>query len=213
MTTVHTIEKDITPEHAEEIRLAQQTNEVGSWSVEEIESYILKNEEKAGFHVQANSLAADKAWAFVLFPDDQERDVDNYPVNFEHEHVIGRKNSFINNCRILLKRIDIMGTNKHPSKDINGDEFTLEFRVRRLIEDRKDMFEQYSLWARRFKRINAPTLAIDNTDKSLKDDESNSPYQKILLYLLTEASKLEYRRYRDQCCIQIRNTRAWRPVK
>ena len=124
MTTVHTIEKDITPEHAEEIRLAQQTTEVSSWGVEEIESYITKNEEKSMFHIQANRLAADKSWAFVLFQEDQERDVDNYPVNFEHEHVVGRKNNFINNCRILLKRIDNMGANKHPSKDVNGDEFT-----------------------------------------------------------------------------------------
>jgi NOL1/NOP2/fmu family ribosome biogenesis protein len=213
MTTVHTISKDVTPEHAEEIRLAQQTTEVGAWGIEEIEAYVTKNEEKSMFHIQANSLAADKSWAFVLFPEDQERDVDNYPVNFEHEHVVGRKNSFINNCRILLKRIDTMEANKHPSKDINGDEFTLEFRVRRLIEDRKDMFEQYSLWQRRWKRMNESSHAIENTDKSLKEDESNSPYQKVLLYLLTEASKLEYRRYRDQCCVQIRNTRAWRPVK
>jgi hypothetical protein len=214
MTTVHTIEKVLTPEHAEEIRLAQQSNEVSTWTIEEIEMYITKKEEEACFHIQANSLAADKAWAHrCLFPPDQERDTDGYPVNFEHEHVVGRKNSFISNCRLLLKDIDTREANKRPSKDINGDEFTLEFRVRRLVEDRKDMFEQYSLWARRFKRINAPTLAIDNTDKSLKEDESNSPYQKILLYLLTEASKIGYRRYRDQCCVQIRNTRAWRPVK
>jgi len=213
MTTVHTIEKNITPEHAEEIRQAQQSTEVGSWGVEEIEAYLTKHEEKIGLHARANTRASDLGWAFVLFPEDQARDEEGYPVNFDHEQVIGRKNIFINNCRILLKRIDNMGMNKHASKDVNDEEFTLEFRVRRLIEDRKDMFDQYNIWNRRFKRVNAPRQACDNTDKSLKEDESNSPYQKVLLYLLTEASRMDYRRYRDQCCTQIRNTRAWRQVK
>ena len=213
MTTVHTIEKEITPEHAEEIRQAQQSTEVGSWGVEEIEAWVTKHEEKIGLHARANSRASDLGWAFVLFPEDQERDEEGYPVNFDHEQITGRKNIFINNCRILLKRIDNMGINKQPSKDINDEEFTLEFRVRRLIEDRKDMFEQYVIWNRRSKRVNDCRQACDNADKSLKEDESNSPYQKVLLYLLSKASQMDYRRYRDQCCVQIRNTRAWRPVK
>jgi hypothetical protein len=215
MTTVHTIEKEVTAEHAEEIRLAQQVTEVGKWGVPEIEANLTKDETRAMFHIQGNTLAADKSWAFVLFPDGQERDADGYPTrsSFDHEQVIIRKNKFINNCRILLKRIDNLGANKHPSTDVNGDEFTLEFRVRRLIEDRKDMFEQYDLWNRRWKRMNEGTHAIDDSDKSLKEDESNSPYQKVLLFLLSKASQTEYRRYRDQCCVQIRNTRAWHPVK
>ena len=210
---VHTIQKDVSPEHIEEIRIANQSTEVSTWALEDIEMYLKKKEEEAGFHVQGNALAADKAWAFVLFPPDQERDVDKYPINFEHEHVIERKKQYINNFRILLSRIDVLDANKTPSKDINGEEFTLEYRARRLIEDRKDMFEQYTNWCRRFNRINRPTLVIDNTDTSLKEDETTTPYQKVLLYLLSEAAKLGYRRYRDQCCVQIKNTRAWRPVK
>jgi NOL1/NOP2/fmu family ribosome biogenesis protein len=61
--------------------------------------------------------------------------------------------------------------------------------------------------------VNNPTLAIDNSDTILKEDDSNTPYQKILLYLLHRAYQEGYRRYRDQCCVQIGNTRAWRPVK
>jgi len=79
--------------------------------------------------------------------------------------------------------------------------------------DRKEMFEQYRIWERRHNRINNPTLAIDNTDMSLKDDEDMSPYQKLLLYLLHRAYDEGYRRYKGQCCIQIRNTRAWRIIK
>jgi NOL1/NOP2/fmu family ribosome biogenesis protein len=75
------------------------------------------------------------------------------------------------------------------------------------------MYEQFRIWDRRFNRINNPTLAIDNNDSSLKDDETNTPYQKLLLFLLHEAYNEGYRRYRDQCCVEIRNTRAWKPVK
>jgi len=210
---VHTIQKDVTPEHEEEIRIANQTNEINAWTVAELETCISKAEKDAGFDIRGNTLASEKMWAFVLFPETQERDQDQYPMNYDQEHIKIRKDRFINSCRTLLTRIEALGANKTPSKDLNGDEFTLEFRVRRLIVDRKEMFEQYRIWERRHNRINNPTLAIDNTDMSLKDDEDMSPYQKLLLYLLHRAYDEGYRRYKGQCCMQIRNTRAWRIVK
>jgi hypothetical protein len=215
---VHITKKDCTPEHTEEIRLANQISEISSWTLEEMEDSITKAEKDAGLDVRANSLAADKAWAYVLFPPTQERTaVDKYPVNYEHEHIKIRKNHFINSCRTLLTRIDHLGASKNASRDINGDEFTLEFRIRRLITDRKEMYEQFRLWERRSNRINVPTLAIDNNDTSLKDDEATTPYQKVLLFLLSKAYDEGYRRYRDQCCVEIKAasipTRAWRPVK
>jgi hypothetical protein len=210
---VHTIEKEITSDHAEEIRLAHQNSKINSWTIEELESKLNDMETNAGFHIRGNTLAADKMWAHVLFLEDQERDGDGYPVNYTPEHVKLRKTQFINNCRTLMNRVDNLEANKRPSKDANGDEFTLEFRIRRLIVDRQEMFDQYRTWERRFNRINNPTLAIDNNDSSLKDDESNTPYQKLLLFLLHQAYAEGYRRYRDQCCVEIRNTRAWKPVK
>ena len=210
---VHTIEKEITSDHAEEIRLAHQSSKINSWTIEELESKLNEMETNAGFQIRGNTLAADKMWAHVLFLEDQERDGDGYPINYDQEHVKRRKIQFINNCRTLLNRVDNLDANKNPSKDINGDEFTLEFRIRRLIVDRQEMFDQYRTWERRFNRNNNPTLAIDNNDSSLKDDESNTPYQKLLLFLLHQAYAEGYRRYRDQCCVEIRNTRAWKQVK
>ena len=204
-----------TPEHAEEIRLAHQGAEVSSWSVSDIETYLTRAERDAGFHVKGNNLAADKAWVYLLFPNqNQERDSNRYPINFEHEHVVQRKKQYVNNLRIVISRVDVLAANKTSSTDVNGDECALEYRVRRLIDDRNELFNQYTCWVNRYARINTPTLAIDNTDKSLKDEDSKiSPYQDILLFLLTRAATERYRRYRDQCCVQIRNTRAWRPVK
>jgi len=210
---VHTIKKEITPEHAEEIRNANHNTEINSWDIFQIENCINFNENKAYFHIRANPLAAAQVWTRVLFPDDQIRDADGYPQGYANENIKIVKDRFINHCRMLMTRIDSLEASKMPSKDINGDEFTLEFRVRRLIVDRQEMFDQFKLWERRYNRVTNPTLAIDNTDSSLKDDEDISSYQKLLLYLLKKAYDEGYRRYRDQCCIQIRNTRAWRPVK
>jgi len=210
---VHTISKNVTPEHEEEIRIANQNSEVNSWTIQELESKILEAEKDAGFDIRGNTLAAEKMWAFVLFPENQERDQDRYPRNYEREHIKIRKERFINSCRTLLTRIDSLEANKVSSKDINGDEFTLEFRVRRLIVDRQEMFEQYNIWERRYNRINNPTLAIDNSDMSLKDDDKLTSYQSLLLYLLKEAYENGYKRYKGKCCTQIRNTRAWKPVK
>jgi len=213
MEEVHTIHKEITPEHAESIRNTKQTNEMNTWSLSDFENYISKKEKESLLHARGNSLAAAQAWAYVLFPMDHERDEDKFPKNFSELNIRGSNELCINSCRTILARIESMGINKNPSKDVNGDEFTLEFRVRRLIADRKEMFMQFQIWNKRFNRINNPTLAIDDTDTSLKDDETTSSYQKLLLYLLSEAYDAGYRRYKGHCCVQVRNTRAWRPVK
>lgn len=213
MKKTQTVTKVVTPEHAEEMRSASQNAEINAWTIEDIETHVTSAEQDACFHVRGNAAAVLTGWAYILFPSTQERDEEGYPKNYDHETIKIRKNRFIDKCRMLLNRVDSLGADKTPSNDINGDEFTLEFRIRRLIVDRQEMFEQYKIWERRFQRINFPTLAIDNSDTILKDDESNTPYQKILLYLLHRAYQEGYRRYRDQCCVQIGSTRAWKPVK
>ena len=103
---VHTIQKDVTPEHEEEIRIANQTNEVSSWTIQELETCITKAEKDAGFDIRGNTLASEKMWAFVLFPETQVRDQDQYPQNYEHDVIRIRKDRFINSCRTLLTRIE-----------------------------------------------------------------------------------------------------------
>jgi hypothetical protein len=46
----------------------------------------------------------------------------------------------------------------------------------------------------------------------MNDDDDNSPFQKLLLYLLSTTAKLDMRRYKGQVCQQILNTKAWKPV-
>ena len=210
---VHTITKDLTDEHAEQIQNAKQTNEMNSWTKVDIENYLKNMEKDALINIQANSIAAANGWSYVLFPKDQVRDTDNFPVDYVERQIRDKKDLYINGCRTLLARIEQMGIEKDSSKDINGEECTLERRVRRLINDRKDMFEQFRLWDRKYNRSTNPTFPIDNDDKSLKDDETTTAYQKLLLYLLSEAYDEGYKRYKGQCCVQIRNTRAWKPVK
>jgi len=207
------MKKDITPEHIEAIRNIKQANDISTWSEEEFENYISKKEKEAYLNVRGNPLAAAQAWVHVLFCKTQERDDEKFPINYEERKIRDNKDLYINACRTMLARIEYMGISKKPSTDINGDEFTLEFRVRRLITDRKEMFDQFKLWERRIERINNPTHHIDEKDVPLKDDDSTSSYQKLLLYLLSKAYDEGYRRYKGQCCVQIRNTRAWRPVK
>ena len=68
---VHTIQKVITPEHEEEIRIANHNTEISAWTVEELETHISKAEKDAGLDIRSNTLASEKMWAFVLFPEDQ----------------------------------------------------------------------------------------------------------------------------------------------
>ena len=210
---VHTINKDVTPEHIEAIRNVKQSNEINTWTEQDFDTYVLKMEKDALFHARGNFLAAANAWGYVLFPSDQQRDDDKFPTDYQERDIRDAKDLYINRCRNILAKIESIEISKNPTKDINGDEFTLEFRVRRLVKDRKEMFDQFRWWEKRFNRINNPTLAIDDSDSSLKDDETTTSYQKLLLYLLEKTYDEGYRRYKGHCCIQIRNTRAWRSVK
>lgn len=213
MRKTHTIQKTVSAKHAEDILNAHRMTEVNEWSQAELEQTIIKMETDALFDIRHNSLAAEKAWAFALFDETQERDATKYPKNYDLALVKSKKDAYITQCRTVLARLDKTGEGKLSTKDVNGDDFTLEFRIKRLIVDRKEMFEQFRLWERRNQRVNQPTLAIDNSDTPLKENENLSPYQSLLLHFLSSAYTEGYRRYGDFCCQQIRNTRAWRPVK
>ena len=76
MKQIQTISRDVTPEHAEEIRSACQSAEINNWTVTEIEEHVTNAERDACFHVRGNSPAVMTGWAYILFPSNQERDAD-----------------------------------------------------------------------------------------------------------------------------------------
>ena len=89
---------------------------------------------------------------------------------------------------------------------------TIVGRISRLIRIWKNMYDQFKSWLDNFGIYNFPTNA-EYIEPMPEFDDKKSAYQELLLFLLDQAYKEGYRRYKDHCCLQIGNTRAWRPVK
>ena len=214
MTT--TIEKNITPEHAEQIQIANNNQAICQWTSEQLLNYIDECEREIRLDVVGNTEVPAAAWMHILFPNTQERDSQGYPVNFDPDQIQRRKDRFITACREMLARSSMNDDRRTPSRDINGRETTVQRRIKRLIKFRQNMYNQYKLWEESYCLINNPSQA-SSVDTWLEDDEKNTPYQKLLLFLFNESYKNGYRRYRDHCCTEIisngHHTRAWKPVK
>jgi hypothetical protein len=212
MTGPTIIERELTPEHADEIKMENNNNLIKQWGPVEILRYIDFCEKEINLASTGSTSVPDLAWRYVLFPSNQPRDSQDYPINFDTAQIKQRKDVFVNACRELLARANQLELLDKPSTDIQGNETTISRRIKRIIKFRQNMYEQFCKWEENWTMINHPAQ-VGEMDSGFDVDDKVSPYQSLLLHLLNRAYCNGYRRYKEQCCIQIRNTRAWKPVK
>jgi hypothetical protein len=136
-------------------------------------------------------------------------------MNFDPKQLDGqvrqRRDRFYNLCRAMRARATSLGAQSKKSYDVNMNEMVFASRIARLVRLWRNMYEQFDGWLDNYCVYNFPTNA-DYVEPCPEFDDKKSSYQEILLYLFNEAYKAGYRRYKDQCCTQIGNTRAWKPV-
>jgi hypothetical protein len=95
-------------------------------------------------------------------------------------------------------------------------------RINNVLKQLSDGYENIRRHYTSFERVDNPTALPQfstSGDPSTMDEEeveSSTPYQKCLLYSLDQTYKSGYRRYKGQCCEEIRTieghrTRAWKP--
>jgi len=111
--------------------------------------------------------------------------------------------------------------------DIEDDnDMKLSVRINRLIDQVDDAWQIVFRNARISERINNPTYVPINpeTDPSIfrmstiTNIEELNPFQQALLQTLKDLYRRQIRRYKGQCCIQIKTsegamTRAWKPLE
>lgn len=103
------------------------------------------------------------------------------------------------------------------------DEVTINKRINNVILQIEDGFENVRRHQISYERVIAPTALPQisvYTDPSTMDEEEvekSTPFQKCLMVSLKEAYRAGYRRYKGQCCEEIKTvegfrTRAWNPI-
>lgn len=124
--------------------------------------------------------------------------------------------------RFLLDMKFHMAANNIGNTDIDGDGVTLIRRVYNILKQVKDGYDNIRRHYQSFERVVNPTalpqLSVTSDPSTMDDDEieSSTPFQKCLIYVLDEIYKAGYRRYKGQCCEEIKTieghrTRAWKP--
>ena len=111
---------------------------------------------------------------------------------------------------------------KIHKKELNDDGITMVKRINNILKQLSDGYENIRRHYTSFERVDNPTAQpqfTSNGDPSTMDEEEiekATPFQKCLLYSLDQTYKAGYRRYKGQCCEEIRTveghrTRAWQP--
>jgi hypothetical protein len=111
---------------------------------------------------------------------------------------------------------------KIHKQEPNDDGITVLKRVNNIKRQIDDGYHNIRRHYMSFERVDNPTVQPqfsvlgDPTTLDAEEVENSTPFQKCLLYSLDQTYKAGYRRYKGQCCEEIRTveghrTRAWRP--
>ena len=111
---------------------------------------------------------------------------------------------------------------KIHKQEPNDDGITVLKRVNNIKKQVEDGYDNIRRHYMSFERIDNPTaqpmfsVLGDPTTLDSEAVQNSTPFQKCLLYSLDQTYKAGYRRYKGQCCEEIRTveghrTRAWRP--
>ena len=190
--------------------------EINSWGPAELDAKLIDCERNLRLDLQ-NGDKRQEIFAKLSakwLPASPNRDPNGLPVDIDKEdleRLLVNKRRIIDICGYMLARAELLEISKSETQDINGNKMTFERRIKRFKECYKAIVNKFIENDAEFKMFNKPT--VENPDVDLDLEKDATAYQKLLIFLLKQAYRNGYRRYRDQCCKEIGSTRAWKPIK
>ena len=210
-----------TETNAQETRLELISNKIQSYDEEQILTCITQFEEQWCLNCQGDRMVP-LTNGFKRYYNSEQLDGSGLPIELDIEHVSEKHRRTQRMLGELYHRAKSLNIFDNETDDINGNEFKVSNRVNRLIDMADDAYESVFRYARQFERINHPTYVPINPESDhtrfrhvTLDTENITPYQNLLLALLKNTYEMNFRRYKDHCCSQIRTidghyTRAWK---
>lgn len=188
----------------------------GFTTLADIEKYLENYEKNLHFDIKTEDKRANvyQVLATKWLPASPDRDSQGLPINInqaDFDRMKENEKRFVNICGYLIARADLLELTGAETQDINGHPMSLDRRIKRLRTWFKKVVKKFVENNEEDKFFNKPMA--ENPDVDINIEKDATPYQTLLIFLLRRAYAEGYRRYRDQCCKEIRNTRAWKPVK
>ena len=203
----------------EEYQAECDKQKITAMTLADIEKQLLVKEQKIKLHCETDKCAPLCA-CFEVLCNPEDLDDDRMPVNLnisqvaeKHRRVQRQLLEILNHC----KRSDFL---KEVSSYIKGEEFTIGFRVNRLIQTYTDAFDQVVLYNRQAMRMNERRCETQDDlmhCSTMEEDDDCTPFQHLLIFLLSTLDRMELKRYKGYCCQQRltdtgSKSRAWKPV-
>ena len=190
--------------------------EINSWTPEDLNSKLTDCEKNLHLDLQKEDKRQEiyNLLAAKWLPASPKRDEYGLPIDIDKddgERMLVNKRRTIDICGLMLARAEFLEISQMETEDINGNKMSIERRIKRFRESYKKIVNKFIENDADFKFHNSPLAESPDVDFDI--GEATSPYQSLLIHLLKQAYKQGFRRYRDQCCKEIYNTRAWRPIK
>ena len=209
-------------------RMELMRSAVRSFTAVEVEKQILDFEDSLNIKDGRGNKAAPLQTSFQLFFHADDLDTNGYPKNnVDMEDVRHQKKRFANFLTALYHRAEELNIRTKASTDINSDEMTLNRRLIRITKMVESAYQMVLSQVQIYESVTnsdlvqkvIPEDAVYRGNPIDLDDaeNTNSPYQNLLLYLLNQAYADNLCRYADNCCEQIKTpdgyfTKAWKPV-
>lgn len=221
MEQVHKISKDSDDASIQREILRSRVDDL---SADDLVTYVEQLEERWGINNRGDQ------WfplicGFRQLYTPEKLGQDGLPLEPTDPHVAERFKLLQQTLGQLYHRSNELGISFDEAEDIAGTELTVRSRVCRLLGMVREAYNTVSGYANIFDRINNPTRVPEDPDAdytfmrggTLEDLKDPSAYQQLILAMLSKLDEKKYRRYKEQCCAEIKtekmySTRAWKPV-
>jgi len=217
-TTTHFI--DETP-NQDEATSAMWSNEIQSYSHDNVMKFLVQLEDMWKINERDNPYISQHVGHTNFFSPNELSD-DGWPKSIDITNVEAKAKRMKEKICELYHRANALNM-----MDVEDDtDMKMSVRINRLIDQVDDAWKIVFRNARIIERVNNPTYVPINpeTDPSIfrmstiSNVEELNPLQQAILQTLKDLYDRRIKRYKGQCCIQIKTidgagTRAWKPIE
>jgi len=219
---MNTIEKELNGHKIEHIRFELTKSQIHEMDQSTIECTLTQLENRDIIKNEPNTLMI--AFRAYFIPDDTWGIFG--PNIIDINQVLENKKRKMRLMNEIRFRAKYLGLCNEETIDFDGNSYSINARIERLIQHYDDSYEMIFRHTRQLDRMKSdmsvPTrLNFDESSSRYSTDDNEedkkTAWQELLLYMLETLYNMKYRRYKEQCYRQIttsdgKRTRAWEPI-
>jgi hypothetical protein len=204
--------------------LANDRDTINKFDVSTVNQFIAQFEEKWCLGQRSIDVSSAFINSFKIFYDDTELDTNGLPMNVEGKDLASCFKHKLGDLRVARGRADVLNILYEPYQF--DEDYTVNDKLNILIHSVCSAYElightqklQSIVMNPRSKEHIDPEKCKYMTSSycsTMDNIEDISPYQRVILYLLTRAQEMGVKRYKSQCCREIetptgQKTKAWK---